>query len=198
MDISFATIDNGVYADHLGLSNLSPITVYPSTDSPARVYNEHIRQSKSKYICFCHADVLCHGFKEAIERTIETYPDFGALGAVGSNKGTKWGRKGQIQEVITVDSCCIVINREHGLLFDQETFREYHLFVENMCMQIRATGRKIYTIDIDGYENEPDLAPSTDHFIHCSQTCHKLGFAWGNYQRFRHILNNKWHDVETT
>jgi hypothetical protein len=198
MDLEFFTIDNGVYDNHLGLSNLSPITIHPSTDSPARVYNQRIRQCLSQYICFIHADCLTHGFKEAIERTILAYPDFGALGAVGSNKGTKWGRKGNIQEVITVDSCCIVINREHGLLFDEETFSNYHLFVEDMCMQVRATGRKIYTIDIDGYENEPDLVPSIDHFIHCSYSCHKFGFAWGEYLRFRHLLNNKWSDVETT
>jgi len=198
MDLEFYTIDNGVYADHLGLSALSPITIHLSTDSPARVYNEHIRQSHAKYICFVHADVLTHGFKEAIERTILAYPDFGALGAVGSNKGTKWGRKGNIQEVITVDSCCIVINREHGLLFDEKTFNGFHLFVENYCMAIRATGRKVYTIDIDGYENEPDLVPSIDHFIHCSNTCHKLGFAWGNYLTYRHLLNDLWPDVETT
>ena len=199
MDIEFATIDHdGCYAKYLSQADLNPITVYPSTDSPARVYNQHIRQSKAKYICFIHSDVLTYGLKEAIERTIEKYPDFGALGAVGSNKGTHWGRRGLIREVITVDSCCIVINREHGLLFDEINFPEYHLFTEKYCMDIRYTGRKVYVIAIDAYENKPGLVPSIDHFIHCSITWHKLGSNWGSYNQSKKRLLEIYPEAETT
>ena len=197
MDIAFFTIDNGVYFDYLWGETL-PIAVHPNCKSPAKAYNEFIRYSDAKYMCFCHADVTCQGLKEAIERTIKAHPDFGALGAVGSNKGTIWGRKGRIQEVVTVDSCCIVINTEHGLFFDEKTFDSFHLYTEDMCMQTRALGLKNYTLDLNAYEWKEGLNPEVPYFCHHSHTCHELGFAWGEYSKYRKLLGLKWPDVETT
>jgi hypothetical protein len=197
MDIGFFTIDNGVYSKYLGKSDLD-VKVHPSTDSPARVYNKHIRKSSEQYLCFIHADVTSNGLKEAIERTIKAHPDFGALGAVGSNKGTIWGRKGLIQEVITVDSCCIVINTDYGLMFDEKTFDSFHLYVEDMCMQTRNLGLKNYTIDIDAFEYHEDLFLPVNFFAHHSHTWHQLGSNWGDYNKYRKILGYKWLDVETT
>jgi hypothetical protein len=196
--IEFMTIDNDTYKKYLSKSGLNPITIYQSTNSPAKIYNEFIRNSCAKYICFCHSDVSCHGLKEAIERTIKAHPDFGALGAVGSNKGTIWGRKGLIQEVVTVDSCCIVINTDYGLMFDEKTFDSFHLYVEDMCMQARSLGLKNYTIDIDAFEYKEGLSLPVDFFIHHSHTWHKLGSNWGEYNKYRKLLGYKWLDVETT
>ena len=114
MDITYVTIDNGPYEEYLGKSNMD-ITVLPSTDLPAREYNKIIRRTDAQYICFIHSDVTTSGMHEAIERSIAFHPDFGALGAVGVLNGYKWGRKGVKQEVMTLDSCCLVINTEYGL-----------------------------------------------------------------------------------
>ena len=197
MDIDFCTIDNGVFRDLLGKSDLD-VVVHASCESPAQVYNECVRFSDAQYICFLHADVTTDGLQEAIERTIKAHPDFGSLGAVGSNKGTIWGRKGLIQEVVTVDSCCIVINTEHGLFFDEKTFDSYHLYVEDMCMQTRELGLKNYTLDLNAYEYREGLKPEPPYFCHHSHTCHELGFAWGEYSKYRKLLSLKWPDVETT
>ena len=197
MDIAFFTIDNGVYFDYLWGETL-PIAVHPNCKSPAKAYNDFIRYSDAKYICFVHSDVTTVGLKEAIERTIKAHPDFGALGAVGSNKGTIWGRKGLIQEVVTVDSCCIVINTEHGLYFDEIDFDSFHLYVESMCMQTRALGLKNYTIDINAYEWKEGLNPEVPYFCHHSVTWHQLGANWGSYDIYKKRLVQKWPDVETT
>ncbi len=197
MDIDFCSIDNGVFRDLLFKSDID-VAVHASCESPAQVYNEFIRFSDTKYICFIHADVTCQGLKEAIERTIKAHPDFGALGAVGSNKGTIWGRKGLIQEVVTVDSCCIVINTEHGLFFDEKTFDSYHLYVEDYCMQTRELGLKNYTIDINAYEWKNGLKPEVPYFCHHSHTWHQLGANWGSYNTYKKRLVQKWPDVETT
>jgi hypothetical protein len=197
MEIDFFAIDNGVFYDLLGRCDLD-VTAYPSCESPAKAYNEFIRHSQAQYICFVHADVTCQGLEEAIERTIKAHPDFGALGAVGSNKGTIWGRKGNIQEVITVDSCCIVINTEHRLYFDEKTFDSYHLYVEDMCMQTRSLGLKNYTIDINAYEYREGLKPEPPYFCHHSVTWHQLGANWGSYNFYKKRLVQKWPDVETT
>jgi len=196
--IEFCTIDNGCYNSYLGKSVLPNLTVYPSTDSPARVYNEHIKKSKAQYICFLHTDVTCQGFKEAIERTIELVPDFGALGAVGSWFGTRWSRQGQIWELKTCDSCCIVINRDHGLLFDEKNFPGFHLYVENYCMEIRNRGLRVYTIDTFAFEFKGEFLTSANFFCHHSFTWNKLGSSWGNYPKYRKILSDKWENVETT
>jgi hypothetical protein len=198
MDIEYVSIDNGVYATYLGKCNLSPITVYPSTDSPARVYNNHIRDSKAKYICFIHADVTCYGLTEAIERTIQRVGDFGALGIVGTNKGTKWGHVAVIQEVMTLDSCCIIINQDYGVLFDEHTFDSYHLVIEDYCMQVRNLGYKNYVIDINAYEWSEGLQPIKPYAIHHSHTLNKLGCAWGEWRKYRKLLEYKWGIVETT
>ena len=197
MDIDFCSIDNGVFRDLLGKSGLN-VTVHPSCESPAQAYNDFIRHSDAQYICFCHADVTTNGLKEAIERTIKAHPDFGALGAVGSNKGTIWGRKGLIQEVVTVDSCCIVINTEHGLYFDDHGFDSYHLYVEDYCMLTRILGLKNYTIDINAYEWREGLIPEVPYFCHHSHTWHQLGSNWGSYDTYKKRLVTKWPDVETT
>ncbi|MFA5235224.1 MAG: hypothetical protein WC390_12575 [Sulfurimonas sp.] len=197
MDIDFFTVDNGVFSELLGKSDLD-VVVHASCESPAIVYNEFIRFSDAQYLCFCHADVTTSGLMEAIERTIKAHSDFGALGAVGSNKGTIWGRKGNIQEVITVDSCCIVINTEHGLYFDEKTFDSYHLYVESMCMQTRALGLKNYTLDLNAYEYREGLNPEAPYFCHHSHTWHQLGANWGDYNKYRKLLSYKWPDVETT
>jgi hypothetical protein len=197
MNIDFFSIDNGVFFDLLGKAGLD-VAIQAPCESPAKAYNDFIRFSDAQYLCFIHADVTAYGLQEAIERTIKAHPDFGALGAVGSNKGTIWGRRGLIQEVVTVDSCCIVINTEHGLFFDEKTFDSFHLYVENYCMEVRSLGLKNYTLDLNAYEGKEGLVPDAPYFVHWSHTCHELGFAWGEYSKYRKLLGLKWPDVETT
>jgi len=197
--LQFVTINhNNAYFDYLGKAHLKNLTVYPSTDSPARVYNEHIRQSTTHYICFIHSDVSVTGLEDTIRRTIELVPEFGALGAVGSWNGTRWSRKGQLWELKTCDSCCIVINRDHGLLFDEKTFFSFHLYIENYCMEIRSKGFRVYTMDCNAYENKAGLVPVEPYFVHLSQTWHQLGSNWGEYNTFKHRLIEKYPNVETT
>jgi hypothetical protein len=193
--VQFVTINNGVYNTYLGKSGLD-VTIYPSTDSPARVYNDHIRGSNAKYICFIHSDVSCSGLENAIMRTIRLHPDFGALGAVGVFGGQRWGSP--VREVITVDSCCLVINTDHGLWFDDVTFDSYHCYTEDMCMKVRALGLKNYTIDIPAFEYKDGLLLPKHHFVHHSHTMNKLGGSWGSYSKYRTLLSWKWVNVETT
>ena len=196
--MEIVTIDNGTFHKYLGTCGLKDLIVYPSTDSPARIYNEHLRQTRYKYICFMHADVTTVGFRDAVARTIRAYPDFGALGAVGTLNRCWWGTRGQIHEVMTVDSCCIIVNTEHGLFFDEKTFNEYHLYVEDYCMQVRELGKKVYTLDLDGFEYKPGLDLKGDYFVHHSHTLNKKGCSWGSYPKYRKLLTQKWKDVQTT
>lgn len=198
MDITYITIDHsGNYDKYLSHAGLHPM-IYPSTTSPAKVYNDYIRKSKSKYIGFIHSDVSTQGLTDAIKRTIKAHPDFGALGAVGAKHGIIWGRQGVMPEVVTVDSCLIVINREHGLWFDEVTFPEYHLFCEDYCMQCRSHGYRNYLIDIHAFEFEGKFSTSASFFSHHSVTWNRLGSNWGEYDKYKKLLKYKWPNVETT
>jgi hypothetical protein len=53
-------------------------------------------------------------------------------------------RRRQPREVSTLDSCVILIDRRHGLRFDEATFNTFHCVVEDYCMQARSHGLKSY------------------------------------------------------
>ena len=191
MELEFVTIDNNTYAKYLAYCHLPNLTVIPASNTPpAVVFNRVMERSTSKYIAFIHSDVKCKGLVEAINRTIYQFQNFGALGAVGATyDGIQWARKHESYPVLTIDSCLLIINREHRQYFDQENFDSYHLFVEEYCMRIRAKlGKDIRTILIDGYEGEPTFIGADDYFAHMSNTVNQLGGSWGNYQRYHDKL----------
>ena len=72
-------------------------------------------------------------FIDVINQSISKFPDFGAFCCVGVSK--KIFNKVKIvisevnnqHEVLTSDSCCIVVNKEHKIKFDDKMFDEYHM-----------------------------------------------------------------------
>jgi len=97
-------------------------TVIIKNSKPAEAYNEIIRQSNNKYIVFLHADItFCPEFINNINSSIKLNPDFGALCIIGVKK-TIFGKvkfftskQNKMMNVVTPDSCCLVINKEHDL-----------------------------------------------------------------------------------
>ena len=92
---------------------------------PAENYNILIEKSKTKYILFVHEDTtFSSDLLGRINTTIDLKPDFGAIGIVGTTQDGKyhWGELDTIKEVQRLDGCCILINKEHNLKFDSETF----------------------------------------------------------------------------
>jgi hypothetical protein len=101
--------------------------------------------------------------------------------------------------VVTSDSCCLVINKEHNLKFDSELFDEYHMYVEDYCTQVRLKlGLNIYTI-LNNWiwiQNESAFFQKNPNaynwFIHHSYTFMKRGAKWGKWQYYKNILEDKW------
>ena len=100
--------------------------------------------------------------------------------------------------VTTLDSCSILINKDHHLKFDEENFDEYHHFVEDYCMQIKYIKKlKIYTLLIDTYlpldepKYESDISEK-NYFIHYGATFINEGTRWGNWIKYKKILDKKW------
>mgnify|MGYP001192232288 CR=1 FL=1 len=202
--------DNAVYEKYVAES-LKQLQgdfdlIIEKNKKPAQAYNDIIEKSKNRYIVFLHSDVtFSHEFIYNINKSIDRRPDFGAFCCVGVIK-TMFGKVKIItsdikkeKQVITSDSCCLVINKDHHLLFDATLFDEYHMYVEDYCTQVRLKrGLNIYTIlnnwiwiQNEGafFNNNPN---PYNWFIHHSHTFMKRGAKWGKWQYYKDILDYKW------
>lgn len=198
MKFTFGYIDHDkeVHQKYLGKcleKTTGKFSIISTTDKkfPAENYNWIVENSTTPYVILTHQDVsFSPNILEDIERTIQTYPDFGAIGMVGVDKkgNYKWSKTPDIYEVDTLDCCFIVINRDSPIRFNQEVFHEYHLYVEDYCGQQRNLGRKIYTIG---------MSPGST-MDHHGATWNKLGPAWGKYRYFRAIFNRMYPGLKTT
>lgn len=174
-------------------------------EKPATNYNDIISRANTKYILFVHQDVTFgSNFLENIHSTIahlktkEGCSDFGALGIVGTDVSGEyiWGKHSEVNEVEKLDCCCILINKEHRLEFDNKTFDDFHLYVEDYCMQSKyRRGRKCWTISTNASEAKKTDAYSLEenYAKHHSVTVNERGYAWGRYWEYHERLKNKWH-----
>ena len=103
----------------------------------------------SKYIILLHADVtFSDDFIDVINQSISKYQDFGAFCCVGVTKNIFNKIKIVISEintqhaVLTADSCCIVINKEHNVKFDHKIF-----ICPGLCGKCTKTGHACGNMD---------------------------------------------------
>lgn len=201
--IAFIQHDTEVYNKYLApsLKNLRgdfDIIQIPSTQGmPAELYNTLLEKSPNKYVLLIHEDTtFSPDFLEKINQTIGIFPKFGAIGPVGQGfeKEYIWSEDATIKEVEVFDCCCILINKEHGLKFDAQTFNEYHMYVDDYAMQVQDKGLKCHTIPTHASEAGKDDQYSDEgsYFKHHSQTVRKLGYCWGNYWKYNKLMQQKW------
>lgn len=179
-----------------------------SEGNPAKNYNSMIDDCDTQYLVLTHTDVtFSQDFVDNIFKTIDLVPDFGALGIVGVSKDGKyhWGSDNEIKEVETLDCCCIIINKAHGLKFDENTFDDFHLYVEDYCAAVNIIhGKKCYTVLTNSKQLPPDMVydevrAQKNFFYHHGFTFGKMGPAWGRYHEYKQKLNTKWNrNIRTT
>jgi len=170
------------------------IISFTNKNNPARTYNQIIEHSKNKYIILLHQDVIFPPtFLDSIKKTIEAHPDFGVLGLVGFdefanlNRFTLHSTPNQTHKVDFFDSCCIVINKENNIKFDDVIFDDFHLYVEDYCMQAKEKGLSNYTILAD-YNKNDDCK-----IKHFGTTYFKNGGKmWGRYDEYYSVFLKKW------
>jgi len=114
----------------------------------ARFYNQVIDTARHDRILFCHPDIEFSPWGvSALLATLENVSDCGAVGVVGVTlQGlAAWSDRRRLpREVSTLDSCLVMIDRRHGLRFDENTFSTFHCVVEDYCLQVQDRGRKVY------------------------------------------------------
>ena len=158
--------------------------------SLAAAYNRLLYACRTRFVMFAHPDTI---FSEDVLRCADgIYQEdrIGAMGIVGKghDRETYWANAiAEPVSVSTLDSCCIIVDRKHGMRFDSRVFDGLHLCVEDYCCQVRAVRRDVLVLV------DPAAA-------HGSVTVSQRGTAWGGYWMYRVALERKWAllGVETT
>lgn len=178
-------------------SDFPTIAVRPMS-SGAKSYNKILDEAKTKYVLFLHQDVgFGPGLLEAIEKSIAQHPNFGAMGIVGFDFGnnTVWSSPDHCKEVERFDACCLLVNKEHGIRFDEKTFDDLHFYVEDYCKQAISKGLKNYTLAYPSWQfDEDDSFDITKKYMkHIGSTYKKAGNQmWGKYGEYSKKFADKW------
>ena len=155
--------------------------------SGASALNYGLRKAKNNIVICAHEDTKF--LKAWFERF--TYQEcrlgkWGALGIVGIGFDRKmyWGSSHPCPwKVQTLDECCIIINKKNGLWFDAKTFKQWHCYGVDFCLQAYYKGLPVYTVS--GPASHPlrgsAYRPSRE-FMASIKPNHKL-------------LREKWHGI---
>lgn len=176
---------------------------------PSQNYNLIINNCKSRWLILCHEDIsFSHDLLERIDLTLELWgkKDFifgGVAGPEGDGKVVK-SRKTGSTKIMTTDCCFVVIDTNSSIYFDENNFNDYHLYVEDFCIQ-SVTRRNLYGSlilcdfitkdqwEVMNHEN------NSSWIYHAGSTIAKNGYAWGRYHEYRKIFRDKWGEgVHTT
>ena len=204
--IGFIRHDEKVFESYLGPSleklkgNFDIITT-TNEKNPAENYNEIIEKSPNDFIILLHEDMsFTSDLLERLDLTNKTLNGkWSSIGVVGSDYESlhyknNWSNDQTIFECSTLDCCFILINKLQNIKFDTITFDEYHLYVEDYCLQARKhTGLGSFTMLM----NSHDTSKESD-ISHYGAITSKLGPAWGNYASYKRKLLHKWPNASTT
>ena len=170
--------------------------------NPAYNYNKIISECKTKWLILCHEDIaFSNDLLDQIKETIKLNPDSKFFGMSGSNGNQIISSDSkESRDILTADSCFIVIDTENlDLNFDENTFDDFHLYVEDFCVQLGEKGKTILCDYTEPY-NYPDEKENKKKWIlHGGSTYFKLGSQWGRYKEYKEKLNKKWgREIPTT
>jgi beta-1,4-mannosyl-glycoprotein beta-1,4-N-acetylglucosaminyltransferase len=179
--------------------NGNDIDVIPklSSNPPAKNYNEIIRDSKTKWVILCHEDMaFSSDILDVIRKAIKDNPNVDFFGYVGADKnGTIKADTLTYKRIETTDSCFIVLKSDiKGVYFDEKTFDGLHLYVEDFCTQLGGNGMTILCNYLESDEYEEVISGKTlnSWLHHRSVTYRDLGPSWGDYSKYKKLLNEKW------
>lgn len=119
-------------------------------NSAAEALNYGIKKARNDIVVCAHEDLVFR--KEWFESFIEQecrLVDWGVLGIVGMGFDRKmhWGSDYDVPyKVATLDECCYIINRKNGIWFDEETFKSWHCYGVDFCLQAYDRGLNVYVV----------------------------------------------------
>ena len=176
-----------------------------SGEMPSKIYNQIIDKATTDIIIITHEDVtFTPDLLDNIDSTIkELGDDWSTLGLVGRDRYSiqyknNWCKADKIFECDTLDCCFIVLKKSDGVKFDEINFNGFHLYVEDYCAQARLkTNRGCFTIKMQS-SGDVDIIEAPSMIQHHSSTFRRLGANWGDYNKYKKVLNDKWDGLKTT
>ncbi len=179
---------------------------------PAHNYNTMLRLCQTPYLLLLHQDVsFSSDFVKRIELTISSIQEpWGALGLVGpspvSSDSISWSNKDQVIPLCTSDCCLLLVKTSNEIIFDEDNFGEYHLYVEDYCARLlKEQGLKTFSIlvDGDGIQDNRQYKHLYSESTECTARHHnwtvsQRGFSWGRYNEFKQRFNELHPGFQTT
>ena len=174
--------------------------------SAAQALNFAGSQAKGKYIMFVHQDVNLpsHTWLEDAEKMLDTIPDLGIAGVVGSvEEGDSVSERmrniiahGDDREQIgnpitspepvqTLDELLLIIPRAtfQEYQFDENTCADWHLYGTDYCLNMLTVGKGVYVIPLYVIHRSKGASTSRLSFIF------NFGLSGEYYQTLEKILN---------
>lgn len=142
----------------------------------ASIANTFIDTVTTEVVGIVHADTTFA--PRALHRLVEKAAEGFVTGLVGAQFeiGEVWGKNGG-GPVSTLDSCSVFFPRTSNLRFDEVTFDDFHLCVEDLCMQAKTMGISSYV-----------PAVYADHI-----GCIDRPANWmSNYEHYHRLFCEKW------
>ena len=118
--------------------------------SGAKALNYGIKKAKNDIVICAHEDLVFKKvwFESFIKQECRL-KDWGALGIVGMgfDRRMHWGSNYDVHyKVATLDECCYIINRKNGIWFDEKTFKGWHCYGVDFCLQAYDRGLSVYVV----------------------------------------------------
>lgn len=137
-----------------------------------KAYNEAMKGSKEKIICFLHQDVFLpndweNNFLLSLKKLEKIDKDWGVIGVAGVilkdkerkylgyllDRGSEWGTPTNLpSKVQTLDELLLIIKNDNSLKFD-ENIPTNHLYGADICMQSQTMNKNCYAINAYCHHN---------------------------------------------
>ncbi len=118
--------------------------------SASEALNYGIKKARNDIVICAHEDLIFR--KEWFEAFITQecrLKDWGALGIVGMgfDNHLQWGANYDLPfRVASFDECCVIVNRKNHIWFDAETFKGWHCYGADFCLQAYNKGLGVYVV----------------------------------------------------
>jgi len=118
--------------------------------SGAQALNYGIKKARNDIVIFAHEDLIFHkGWFESFIKQECRLKNWGAMGIVGMGFDRKmhWGSNYDVPyKVNSLDECCYIINRKNSIWFDEKTFKGWHCYGVDFCLQCYDKGLNVYVV----------------------------------------------------
>jgi len=151
--------------------------------SASEALNYGIKKARNDIVVCAHEDLIFRkGWFEAFIAQECRLKDWGALGIVGMtyDRHLEWGTNYDVPfKVNTLDECCLIVNRKNNIWFDEKTFKGWHCYGVDFCLQAYNKGLEVYVVS--GPATHGPTSPHSNNWV-------------PELQKARNLLKKKWKD----